>query len=147
MPCLLQFDSKTGGTKRMFIDTFPMSVMIFLLWVALHKYVHSVGVLWIWLKNSGTTDMGHVGLSITWLSGRTTINDSAGQILNTANTVKQNHNLERLFCLLLKGPHFSLCLVLLVYECQINLKVYNFSFLKGGNWGTKKYRLIFSIGP
>lgn len=45
-------------------------------------------------------DAGYLGLSITWLSGRTSINDPAGRILNTVNRVKQNQNLGRLFCLL-----------------------------------------------
>lgn len=145
MPCLLQFDCKNGGMRRMVIDTFPMSEMTFLLWVALHKYIHSVGVLGIWLKNSGTADTGHAGLSSTWLSGRTSINDSVGQILKTVNTVKKK---KRSHFVCLKGPEFSLCLILLVHECQINLKVYNSSFLEGGNWGTKKWRfsLAFKFG-
>lgn len=124
----------------MFIDTFPMSVMTFLLWVTLHKYVHSVGVLWIWLKNSGKRDTGHVGLSITWLSGRTSINYSAGQIWNTA--VKQNQNLGRLFCLLERVFFVSGSACPWVPNQLKSLKL---PFPKGGNWGTKKWR--FSIGP
>jgi len=129
------------------MGTLQISAMPFLLWVALHQYFHSAGLLWIWLKNLGTGDTVCLRLAITWLSGRTSINDPAGRILNTVNRVKQNQNLGTLFCLLKRTR------VLCVYSSAClwtpnEFKSFIISLSGAGgerHWCTNKCMLIFQL--
>lgn len=136
---------KWEDEKDVQIDTLESSVMPFLLWVALHKYFHSVRLLWIWLKNSGTRDAGYLGLSITWLSGRTSINDPAGWILNIVNRVNQNQNLGRLFCLLKRSRVLSVSSSACLWIPNQFKKSYHFSFPWGETEAHKSAGQLFQL--
>lgn len=131
------------------IDTLQISIMPFLFWVAfLHRYSHSFWLLWIWLKNRSIRDVGCLALSITLLSGRTSINDPAERILIIVNRVKQNQNPGRLGFCLLERTRDLCCIVLCCSSAHNKLihKFHHFSFL----WGKlrhKKVQLNFSLGP